>query len=448
MQKVRGSSPRRSTTPLRLNAHLTKVVVGYFGSWNAWDRAYFPKDIPVGHLTHVNYAFATVDRKGTCALLDPWPDYQRPFSATESVDGVGDVPGQALMGNFNQLRKLKDANPQLTFLISIRGWSDSTNLSIAAATAESRHRFVGTCIEMLLDGDLPSEGTTGGTGVASGIFDGIDIDWEYPVHPGEAQQRDRPEDKVNATLLFREFRRQLDQREARTGRHYLLTAAIPGGNRQPALSYELAEIAETLSWINVMAYDYHGPWQSYTAFNSPFETDPLDPVDTQSKPAASVSGTVRFFLSQDVPAGAMVLGVPFYARQYAGVPDVEHGLYQPFDNAALDGSSWERSPEPSYRDLVDVGMILEPSSGIRPAQGRNGYTRHWSGAAKVPWLYKPPPGSGDALGTFISYDDPASIAQRVDLIRRLGLRGAMIWELGQDSDAHELSGELKQLLAT
>ena len=78
----------------------------------------------------------------------------------ESVDGVADVPGQSLMGNFNQLRKLKEANPQLTFLISIRGWSDSTNFSRAAATTESRRKVVGTCIDMLLDGDLPDGDTT------------------------------------------------------------------------------------------------------------------------------------------------------------------------------------------------------------------------------------------------------------------------------------------------
>jgi chitinase len=143
-----------------------------------------------------------------------------------------------------------------------------------------------------------------------------------------------------------------------------------------------------------------------------------------------------------------VLGLPFYARQYARVPDVDHGLYQSFDNAGFDESSWELSEAPTYHDLVDVGRILEPGSTTRPPRGRNGFRRYWSDAAKVPWLYRPPAaGSGDGLGTFISYDDPASIAQRVDLIRALGLRGAMIREIGQDSDAHELSRELKQLLA-
>ncbi len=422
-------------------------MAGYFGSWNAWKRGYFPRHIPVDRLTHVIYAFATVDEHGLCALLDPWPDYQRPFSAAESVDGIGDVPGEPLMGNFNQLRKLKAANPALTLLISLRGWIESPNFPRAAATAESRRRFVASCISMLLDGNLPRDDGLGGAGVARDIFDGIDIDWEYPVRSAGPGQPDRPEDRANATLLFREFRRQLDERTARTGRPYLLTAAIPGGSRQPAVSYELAEITEILSWINVMAYDINGPWQTYTAFNSPFETDPADPVDPQRRPMASVVGTVRFLLSQGVSPWALVLGVPFYARQYARVPDINNGLYQSFDNSAFDEKSWDLSEAPTYRDLVDVARILDPGSAARPPQGRDGFTRHWSEAARVPWLYRPPqPGSADALGTFISYDDPASIARRVDLIFELGLRGAMIWEISQDSDALELSSELQRLL--
>jgi chitinase len=196
-----------------------------------------------------------------------------------------------------------------------------------------------------------------------------------------------------------------------------------------------------------MAYDIHGPWHGYTAFNSPLETDPLDPLNPTEKPAASVTGTVRFFLSEGVPAETLVLGVPFYGRRYERVPDTGHGLYQSFDNSALNGTSWDLSDAPTYRELVDVGRILEPGSGTQPPRGRDGYQRHWSDAARAPWLYKPPAAdSTDGLGTFISYDDPTSMALRVDLIRTLGLRGAMIWEISMDSDAGELVGALSRLL--
>src|SRR5438552_1924900 len=71
------------------------VVVGYFASWDIYARPYLPKDIPAGDLTHIDYAFATVTSTGRCGLLDPWADYERPFSAPESVNGTADSSGQA-----------------------------------------------------------------------------------------------------------------------------------------------------------------------------------------------------------------------------------------------------------------------------------------------------------------------------------------------------------------
>ena len=169
---------------------------------------------------------------------------------------------------------------------------------------------------------------------------------------------------------------------------------FPAATISPRSATSWEKIAQTLSWINAMAYDIHGPWHGYTAFNSPFETDPADPIGPRRRPGASVTGTVEFFLSHGVPAWKLVVGIPLYGRQYAQVPNVDDGLYQPFDNAGMDGSSWELSEAPTYHELVDIGRVMEPQSG---------WTRHWSESAKVPWLYKP--GASNDLGTFISYDD-------------------------------------------
>jgi chitinase len=350
------------------------------------------------------------------------------------------------MGNFNQLRKLKNANPGLKVLVSVRGWSGTSHFSDAAASPDSRRTLVQSCIDMLLAGDLPFDGSAGGRGAAAGLFDGIDIDWEYPVRHGDTGKVERPEDKLNATLLFREFRRQLDEREARTGRHYLLTAAIPSGDYLATLSYELEKVAEALSWMNMMTYDVHGPWNEYTAFNSPFVTDPLAPILRQGKPSPGVTETVDFFLTQGVLPSKIVIGVPFYARQYVCVPDVGHGLYQRFDNTCLDGTSWELADAPAYRDLVDVGQIVTPGSAGDPPHGRNGFERHWSKATREPWLYNPGAmRAGKRVASFITYEDPASLSQRVEYIRERGLRGAMIWEISQDSDARDLTRTLGRL---
>src|SRR5438477_604945 len=83
-------------------------------------------------------------------------------------------------------------------------------LSDAAATSESRRGFVRSCIRRFIKGDLSVAGGAGGAGAAAGVFDGIDIDWEFPVCCGAPGTVYRSSDKAHATRLFREFRRQLD----------------------------------------------------------------------------------------------------------------------------------------------------------------------------------------------------------------------------------------------
>src|SRR5918912_1161076 len=150
---------------------------------------------------------------GTCALSDPWSDYQAPtWSGDNSVDGVADDPSdpnQHVFGRFNQLMKKKAAHTDLRVVMSIGGWTLSKYFSDVAATAATRQAFVQSCIDLLIRGNLPTGGwpeQSGGGGVAAGLFDGIDIDWEYPgIDPGNGADHS-PADKHNATLLLQEFR--------------------------------------------------------------------------------------------------------------------------------------------------------------------------------------------------------------------------------------------------
>jgi chitinase len=68
-------------------------------------------------------------------------------------------------------------------------------------------------------------------GLGAGVFDGIDIDWEYPASPGNDGNVYRPEDTANYTALLKEFRSQLDAYGKQAGRHYLLTAAMPASQQ-------------------------------------------------------------------------------------------------------------------------------------------------------------------------------------------------------------------------
>ena len=164
----------------------SNVRGAFFANWDRYARNYLVNQIPAGKLNVIDYAFAFATPSG-CALSDVWSDFQAPTWGPEgSVDGVADDPSnpdQHLFGNFNQLVKLKAAHPDLRVEMSIGGWTGSTYFSDAAATPATRAAFVKSCIDLIIKGNLPTGGwptQAGGTGAAAGLFDGINIDWEYP----------------------------------------------------------------------------------------------------------------------------------------------------------------------------------------------------------------------------------------------------------------------------
>ena len=114
-------------------------------------------------------------------------------------------------------------------------------------------------------------------GAAKGVFDGIDIDWEYPGGGGQPYNTvDAVNDKRNFTLLMQEFRAQLDAQGAIDGKRYALTAAIGAGTEKIAQT-EPNLYGQYMDWVNVMTYDFHGAWERATNFHAPLYHDPADP---------------------------------------------------------------------------------------------------------------------------------------------------------------------------
>jgi len=414
-----------ASTPLPAQMEGSNVmsrVVGYFVQWGIYSRNYRVKDVVTSgaaeKLTHLNYAFANVSTDFKCyeetraGWGDSYADYEVPFTADQSVDGQADPLNKPLYGNFNQLKKLKAMYPKLKVLISIGGWSWSGRFS-DAALPEHRVDFVKSCIDVFIRGNLPIfPGTKiGGKGAAAGLFDGIDIDWEYPAAPGFPGDPTRnlppnvyrPEDTQNFTALLAEFRKQLNEIGAETGKNYLLTIAAPAGQEQYS-KMELDKIHPYLDFINVMTYDMHtaadatGP----TNFNAPLYASPDDP----SPEPASVDGAISAYLKAGIPADKVVMGIPFYGHGWTNVPNQNNGLYQKdagmeaargtFEAGTEDYKVLKKRKSPSFRD---------PKTGSF-------------------WIF-------DGK-TFWSYDDPEAIAQKMQYAKNKGLGGAMFWSLDGD----------------
>jgi chitinase len=340
-------------------------VVGYLASWGVGSKGTRIADLPARDLTHIFYAFGDVGSDGHA--------------------GVANIGT-----NFDELAELKARYPRLKLAISIGGWTGSGRFSDVALTDSSRRVFAQSAIDVFIRQH-------------PGLFDGIDIDWEFPVAGGLKGNVERPADQENFTLLLTELRRQLDAEGVRDNRHYELTIAASARPREIA-NLELSRIEPLLDFINVMTYDYHsGP--GTTNFNAPVYAARGDPT-----PDLNVDASMRAFLGAGVPPGKLLVGVPFYGHGYGNVPNIHDGLFQQGNGTP---AGWKETGG-DWRILAQT-RLRDPH-----------YVRHWEADAQVPWLYD------STTGTWVSYDDPQSVAAKVRYARSHRLGGVVIWELGGD----------------
>jgi len=252
-------------------------IVGYVAGWSGMSM----QNVDASKLTHINYAFADID-KGKIVLR----------LKTDSI-------------NLVQLVAKKSQNPDLKVIISIGGWAWSNWFSDASLTPESREGFGKSAIELMQKYQL----------------DGIDLDWEYPGQIGE-DNGFRPEDKQNFSLLLGEIRRQLDELETKSKTHYLLTIAT-GGDQAYIDHTELGEAQKHLDFINIMTYDFYSGLDSLTGHHANLYDSKQAPTT-----AKSVQASVERHLKAGVPTNKIVLGIPFYGRMWTGVTSQNNGLYQ------------------------------------------------------------------------------------------------------------------------
>ncbi|MFD5831530.1 glycosyl hydrolase family 18 protein, partial [Lentzea sp. NPDC060358] len=405
--------------------------VGYFVQWGIYGRQYFVKDMDAAKMTHVNYAFGNIDpvnltclhgvTKGTSpnpqdpnqgdGAGDAEADYSRPMGAAQSVDGVADSGWEPLRGNYNQLRKLKAKFPHLKVLISLGGWTYSKYFSDVAATDAARKKFVSSCLDVYIKGNLPVYNGAGGPGSAAGIFDGIDLDWEWPGAEGHAGNHFGPQDKVNNSLLIEEFRRQLDALGATTGKRYQITAFTPADPAKIAAGWELGRVAQSMDVFNVQGYDFHGSgsdnsWEpNRTGHQGNLYPDPDDPYATKF----SVENTVQTYLDAGVPSRKITLGLAFYGRGWQNVASGgKNGEWQTAGGAAP-GQFPEEAGTRGYANLVaSVPNCTVFHDEVAVAASCYTGTQWWT------------------------FDDAWSIQRKTAWLKSKNLLGAMFWEMSGD----------------
>lgn len=354
-------------------------VVAYFPSWGIYQKNYEVEHLPAHRLTHVIHAFARISPAGEIQIIDPWADVERAVGPD-----AWDTP---LRGHFGAYARLKAAHPHLRVLIAVGGWFDSGRFSDVAASPQARAKFAASVRAFCLQYG----------------FDGVDLDWEYPVVATDVNANVRPEDAENYALLAAAIRAEFDAQEAIDGKHYEITAATPAGFDKFE-KINLSALAAQLDFINLMTYDFHGRWiATQTGHNAPLFRSAGDPNARYNTDEA-----VRGYLSAGVPAGKIVLGIPAYGYGWQGV-----GSAVPFSTASGVGPG-TLSIEPGFYDYRTVAALVNAN----PAAER------WDEEAQASYYY-----DGNL---WIGYDSPRALRRKLDYAREMGLGGMMFWEAATD----------------
>lgn len=318
------------------------IILGYYPSW---ETGLPIEKIDYSQFTHLIHAFATL-RKGV-------------------VHTEGNLPSAALTAAAHKAG--------VKVLLGVGGADSGGSFSALVRDPALQDACIQTLVKLVTDNG----------------YDGLDIDWEYPRR-SEVQQ----------TVDFVAKVRQALQDKVPGA---LVTMPVPAFEYY-GQNFDGPKLAPLLDFINIMTYDFHGPWKEghgymHAGFIAPLNETDTDPVDGHNLTFQKSVGywRSRGFSNQQILVGIPFFGLGFMVKNWGEVPLTlpTHG-------------------EMNYRNL-DTFL-------------KAGWQKHWDNQAGVPWLQSPP----NLPAELISYEDPQSVALKAQWARQTGLRGIFFWEISQD----------------
>ncbi|MDB5847366.1 MAG: chitinase [Rhodoferax sp.] len=441
---------------------LNRRIVGYFTSWRTGtDGAptYLVNNVPWDKITHLNYAFASVDKATYRLALGTGASNPDTGLTWPTVPGASMDASLPYNGHFNLLAQYKRKYPDVKILLSVGGWAGSSGFYTATTQADGSTNTAG--IDTLADSMVAFLRQYP-------FFDGIDIDYEHPTSDNEAGNPDdfslsKPRLSglmAGYNLLLKTVRAKLDAAAVADQKYYLLSIAgsasawvLRGEENQSAL--------KVLDYASLMSYDLHGGWNKYVGPNAPLFDDGND---AELKAGSgyqygnigylNVDWAYRYYRGA-LQAGRINLGVPFYTRGWKDVSGGNNGLWgtSPEVTSAItcagvakcgsgavgidnvwydmgtDGKPVPGGGNPLWHALNLQQAIVPDYLDAYKVTDKSlvgTYSAQYSAAMAAPWLWN------DAKKVFLSTETAQSIDAKTRYIADNAIGGIMIWELAGD----------------
>ncbi|CAL1299588.1 unnamed protein product [Larinioides sclopetarius] len=352
----------------KTSSHKYKVVC-YYGSWAVYrpgDGKFPVEEIDPFICTHLIYGFVGLGFDNKIRCLDPYYDLEENYGK----------------GAFNRFNNLKKINPELKTIVAIGGWNEgSTRYSNMASSPATRKIFVDSAVEF----------------VKKYGFNGLDMDWEYPATRGG-----KPEDKQNFVALLRELKTEFQKH------NLLLTAAVSAGKHTIDEAYDIPQVSQYLDFINVMCYDYHGGWESFTGHNAPLYARPDDNKENQM---LNLNFSINYWISKGAPREKLILGMGLYGRSFTLQRAEVNGFNA---SAPQKGRAGPYTREPGslgYNEICEF-------------QKQQKWNIVWDDYYMAPYAYQD--------RQWVGYDNEASIRLKVNYAKYYKLGGGMVWSVETD----------------
>ncbi|XP_044316703.1 probable chitinase 10 isoform X2 [Drosophila rhopaloa] len=374
-----------SNDPIPSNSLSMKFkVICYFTNW-AWYRQgegkFLPEDIDADLCTHIVYGFAVLNReKLTIQPHDSWADLDNKF--------------------YERVVAHRKKGAKVT--VAIGGWNDSAGDKYArlVRSAEARARFIRHVLEF----------------IEKYNFDGLDLDWEYPVCWQVDCKKGTVDEKNGFTALVRELSQSFRPKGL------ILSAAVSPNKKVIDAGYDVPELSRYFDWISVMAYDYHGQWDKQTGHVAPMYDHPEGTANFNA------NFSINYWISKGAERQKLVMGMPMYGQSFSLAAPSEHQLNAPTYGG---GEAGEATRARGFLAYYEICSYIRQRSWnvVRDARGRMG-----------PFAYL-----GDQ---WVSFDDAPMIRHKSEYIKAMGLAGAMIWALDLDDFKNDCGCESYPLLKT